>query len=178
MSNPPRPWNFSAVAAPKVLLLFAPADRRWRRRSGSASGSGGVRAVAAARAARRAALKTVKKVLTARLGTGTGRQGSSEARHWIDPGSAQPVQSVRWRLSGGSRPSPYHLGANGSLKVVSAAQAPHDGSVRAVVDRTGCCTFLLHGPPAHSLTVIGCLGVHFIVGADLDVPSLEAVSSL
>ena len=40
------------------FLLFAPADRRWRRRgeSESASGSGGVRAVAAARAARRAAL--------------------------------------------------------------------------------------------------------------------------
>ena len=43
------------------LLAFAPADRRWRRRSGSASGSEGVRAVSAARAARRAALKPYRK---------------------------------------------------------------------------------------------------------------------
>ena len=50
------------MAAPE-LSLFAPADRRWRRRSGSASGSGGVRAESAARAARRAALKDVQKVL-------------------------------------------------------------------------------------------------------------------
>jgi len=42
-------------------MLFAPADRRWRRRSGSASGSEGERAVAAARAARRAALKQYRK---------------------------------------------------------------------------------------------------------------------
>ncbi len=42
-------------------MLFAPADRRWRRRSGSGSGSEGVRAVAAARAARRAALKPYRK---------------------------------------------------------------------------------------------------------------------
>ena len=40
---------------------FAPADRRWPGRSGSASGSEGVRAVAAARAARRAALKPYRK---------------------------------------------------------------------------------------------------------------------
>ena len=40
---------------------FAPADRRWRRRSGSASGSEGERAEAAARAARRAALKPYRK---------------------------------------------------------------------------------------------------------------------
>src|SRR5579862_2924223 len=38
------------------ISAFAPADRRWRRRSGSVSGSDGVRAVAEARAARRAAL--------------------------------------------------------------------------------------------------------------------------
>ena len=43
------------------LSAFAPADRRWRRRSGSASGSEGERAVAAARAARRAALKPYRK---------------------------------------------------------------------------------------------------------------------
>src|SRR5271157_5223070 len=42
-----RPW----------VSFFAPADRRWRRRSGSASGSEGERAETAARAARRAALK-------------------------------------------------------------------------------------------------------------------------
>ena len=43
------------------FMLFAPADRRWRRRSGSGSGSEGERAVAAARAARRAALKPYRK---------------------------------------------------------------------------------------------------------------------
>ena len=46
---------------PGVLFIFAPADRRWRRRRGSASGSYGVRAVLAARAARRAALKPYRK---------------------------------------------------------------------------------------------------------------------
>ena len=60
LSNPPRLWTFGLVAAQGPLPL-APADRRWRRRSGSASGSGGVRAVAAARAARRAALKPYRK---------------------------------------------------------------------------------------------------------------------
>ena len=53
-----------AVSHAARFHAFAPAARRWRRRSESASGSGGVRAVAAARAARRAALKTVQKVLT------------------------------------------------------------------------------------------------------------------
>jgi hypothetical protein len=43
------------------FMLFAPADRRWPGRSGSASGSEGQGAVAAARAARRAALKTYRK---------------------------------------------------------------------------------------------------------------------
>jgi hypothetical protein len=46
--------------------IFAPADRRWRRRSGSASGSEGERAEAAARAARRGRLETVQKVCTDR----------------------------------------------------------------------------------------------------------------
>ena len=61
-----------AVESRKLLHLigcrgfcaFAPADRRWRRRSGSASGSGDVRAEAAARAARRGRLETVQKVCT------------------------------------------------------------------------------------------------------------------
>ena len=48
------------MAAPGFLVL-APADLRWRRRSGSASGSVGERAVSAARAARRAALKPYRK---------------------------------------------------------------------------------------------------------------------
>ena len=46
---------------PESLPSFAPADRRWRRRIGSVSGSCGVRAVLAARAARRAALKPYRK---------------------------------------------------------------------------------------------------------------------
>jgi hypothetical protein len=54
-------WYVTFRATQGVFLLFAPADRRWRRRSGSASGSGGVRAVAAARAAQRAALKPYRK---------------------------------------------------------------------------------------------------------------------
>ena len=53
--------NCCMSSAARKSPLFAPADRRWRRRSGSASGSGGERAVAAARAARRAALKTYRK---------------------------------------------------------------------------------------------------------------------
>jgi hypothetical protein len=60
----PRGWaSITAVGQqrPESLPPFAPADRRWRRRSGSASGSGGVRVVAAARAARRAALKPYRK---------------------------------------------------------------------------------------------------------------------
>ena len=44
--------------------MFAPADRRWPGRSGSASGSEGQGAVAAARAALRGRLETVQKVLT------------------------------------------------------------------------------------------------------------------
>jgi hypothetical protein len=46
------PGDCSTLIAAR-FVLFAPADRRWRRRSGSVNGSGGVRAVAAARAARR-----------------------------------------------------------------------------------------------------------------------------
>jgi hypothetical protein len=42
-------------------MPFAPADRRWRRRRGSAGGSDGVRAVLAARAALQAALKPYRK---------------------------------------------------------------------------------------------------------------------
>jgi hypothetical protein len=42
-------------------MLFAPADRRWPGRSGSASGSDGQGAETAARAARRAALKPYRK---------------------------------------------------------------------------------------------------------------------
>src|SRR6185312_10012351 len=53
--------------------LSAPADRRWRRRCGSASGSGGVRAVSAARAAPWGRLETVQKVLTRALGAALGR---------------------------------------------------------------------------------------------------------
>jgi hypothetical protein len=41
--------------------VFAPADRRWRGRSGSRGGSVGERAVTAARAALRAALKPYRK---------------------------------------------------------------------------------------------------------------------
>jgi integrase len=57
-------------------MIFAPADRRWRRCSGSASGSGGERAESAARAARRAALTLIAanlnpKVIQARLGHAT-----------------------------------------------------------------------------------------------------------
>ena len=48
--------------AARIFVLFAPADRRWRRRSGSVSGSEGERAVSAARAARRAALKPYGKI--------------------------------------------------------------------------------------------------------------------
>jgi hypothetical protein len=48
------------IAAPRHLL-FAPADRRQCRRSGSVSESEGERAEAAARAARRAALKPYRK---------------------------------------------------------------------------------------------------------------------
>ena len=59
LSNPPRPLEPLGGGGPKVLLSFAPADRRWRRRSGS----GGVRAVSAARAVRRA-LEAVQKVVT------------------------------------------------------------------------------------------------------------------
>jgi hypothetical protein len=70
-----------AVCQAARLLLFAPADRRWRRRSGSGSGSGGVRAVAAARAARRAALKPYRKFSHA-LWTG-------EPRHAVNLGKAR-----------------------------------------------------------------------------------------
>ena len=38
--------------------------------------------------------------------------------------------------------------------------------------RPGCCTLLLH-----CFLVAACLGVHFMVSADLDVPSSEAVCS-
>jgi integrase len=53
-------------------MIFAPADRRWRR----PSGSGGERAESAARAARRAALTLIAanlnpKVIQARLGHAT-----------------------------------------------------------------------------------------------------------
>ena len=51
----PRSWapgNCCRSMAAQSFLPFAPADRRWRRRSGSASGSAGVCAVSAARAAR------------------------------------------------------------------------------------------------------------------------------
>jgi hypothetical protein len=58
------PRIFLADRRPGVFLLFAPADRRWRRCSGSVSGSGGVRAVLAARAARPGRLETVQKILT------------------------------------------------------------------------------------------------------------------
>jgi len=61
LSNPGAAPDLSCLLAACGFWLFAPADRRWRRRSGSASGSGGVRAVAAARAARRAALKAYRK---------------------------------------------------------------------------------------------------------------------
>jgi integrase len=53
-------------------MVFAPADRRWRRRSGSASGSEGERAESAARAARRAALIETGLVFTTRRGTPIG----------------------------------------------------------------------------------------------------------
>ena len=49
---------------PLGLPLFAPADRREARRSGSASGSAGEAAASAARAARPGRLEDVKKVLT------------------------------------------------------------------------------------------------------------------
>jgi hypothetical protein len=73
-------WASSGTA----LLLFAPAARHWRRRSGSASGSGGERAVAAARAARRAALRN----RTETAHTDSGRLGPT-------------LGPTRWRQSGG-----------------------------------------------------------------------------
>jgi len=57
LSNPPRLRSFCVDCGPHRLPVSAPADRRGHRRSGSASGSGGVRAESAARAARWAALK-------------------------------------------------------------------------------------------------------------------------
>jgi hypothetical protein len=46
------------------IFCFAPAARRWRRRSGSASGSVGERAVAAGASGPAGRLETVQKVLT------------------------------------------------------------------------------------------------------------------
>jgi hypothetical protein len=82
----------SGGSGPKVLLLFAPAARRWRRRSGSASGSGGVRAVSAARAARRGRLEEPYRNFSHRLG----------------PTRADSMETVRWSQSPGqvSQPDP------------------------------------------------------------------------
>ena len=60
------------------LFVFAPADRRLARRSGSASGSVCEAAEAAARAARRAALKTYRKFSHA------GRHSSVLSRLMLD----------------------------------------------------------------------------------------------
>jgi hypothetical protein len=69
LSNPAAaPGAFWWIGGPG-FCVFAPADRRWRRRSGSASGSGGVRAELAARAARPGRLETVQKVLTRKSGS-------------------------------------------------------------------------------------------------------------
>jgi hypothetical protein len=57
----PRAHMKLAVGRAARISSFAPADRRWPGRSGSASGSEGQGAEAAARAARRAALKPYRK---------------------------------------------------------------------------------------------------------------------
>jgi hypothetical protein len=61
-----------AVRRGGPALVFAPADRRLARRSGSASGSVGEAAEVAARAAQRAGLKTYRKV-SQRRASGTSR---------------------------------------------------------------------------------------------------------
>jgi hypothetical protein len=58
---------------------------RWRRRSGSVSGSEGERAVSAARAARRAALKPYRKF--------------SHGGPWQGPWQVWPVAGARGRVS-------------------------------------------------------------------------------
>ena len=57
-------WRTIYVPGDPGSSLFAPADRRLARRSGSPSGSGGEAAASAARAARPGRLEDVKKVLT------------------------------------------------------------------------------------------------------------------
>src|SRR5262245_33207468 len=70
LSNPPRPWNFSLYGGPS-LSFVAPADRRWARRSGSASGSGGEGRRGGGASGQAGRLEDVQKVLTGR-GFATG----------------------------------------------------------------------------------------------------------
>src|SRR5579863_1382542 len=82
--------------AARHICAFAPADRHWRRRSGS----GGVRAVSAARAAPWGRLENVQKVLTDRApGTSSGHELRTEA-----PEPRRGVRSGRAASAGSSEP--------------------------------------------------------------------------
>src|SRR5215472_7561438 len=61
LSNPQRPWNFSAGRGPQGLGLSRQPTGVWPAAAGALAGAEAKAAVAAARAARRAALKTYRK---------------------------------------------------------------------------------------------------------------------
>src|SRR5690348_8123024 len=110
---------------PEGSFCFAPADRRWRRRSGS----GCVRAVAAARAARRAALKT--STLMRRSSGSVGRLRDSTASTYSHCLRMTVSESSRY-LTGISRPSD---GMSGSTRpavhrsVGKPGGKPHTASI-------------------------------------------------
>ena len=94
------PGRFESNRGPHRTSLVAPADRRWRRRCGSASESSGVRAVLAARAARRAALKPYRNFAP------MGHRWDSWLGQLIRAASGYvcPVGDVTWPLIVGVTP--------------------------------------------------------------------------